>query len=159
MTNKWLAALMIGLLTGCTSMLPHYRFDNPTVVGQAEGMAYAITCVERGLAPGELVYGYGFAVSQLLSVSVYDKELYEFAYEEKKAELADHLPPGYADECSEMSADLPRMTENVFSQYATITQSRQNALTDLSQSLGSIKPSVPYNQQQPSTPLNRQVLA
>jgi hypothetical protein len=128
-------------------MLTHYKFDNPTVVGQAEGMAYAINCVERGLASGELVYAYGYAVSKLYSVSVYDKELYEFAYEEKKSELSNSLSSGHLRECSRIATDLPEMTENVFRQYASITQSRQEDVANLSQSLGSIKPAMPYNQQ------------
>lgn len=151
MRKKWLGVVMLPtMIIGCTSMLPHYRFADHEVTGQAQGMAIAMSCVEKGLAPGAPVYAYGYAVSQLYSVSVYNKRLYEETYQNTKSQLDAYFPDKYLSGCSEISSQFPRMTDNILQQYRSISQDRQAALAGMSQSAASIGNNLP-TYSQPST--------
>lgn len=147
----WVVVMPI-VMTGCTSMLPHYRFNDAMVVKQAESMAIVMTCVDKDLASPQIVYAYGSAASRLLSVSVYNEKLYAESYQKKKAELDDYFPEQYSSGCSQVPIQFPRMTDNILRQYAEITQEREVALTGISQSAADFRKNLPtYNQK--SAPL------
>ena len=132
-----LAILVASNITGCVSMLTHKRFSDTEVKGQAEGMAFALKCVENDLAPGNLVYAYGNAMSQLFSVSVYNNNLYEETYRNTSNEISRYPASSYANDCREMSRELPRMTSNVLKQYESIANARKADLLGMSHSLSS----------------------
>lgn len=72
------------IVAGCTSMLTHQRFEDQAVILQAQRMAALTTCVDKGVISGGDVYAYGYAMSQLYSVSVYNEKLYESTYHSAK---------------------------------------------------------------------------
>jgi len=153
MKKSVIAIATLGLLTGCVSMLTHTRFSDSEIIGQAENMAFANTCSEKGLAPGAGVSAYGYAVTQLLSVSVYNKNLYEKTYKDRKSLLARYSPESYSEECKELTSILPMATKNVSDQYIDISRARQAEIAGMSQSTAAFGRSMPsYNQQynQPS---------
>ena len=120
-------------------------------------MAIAVGCVEKDLSPGEPVFAYGYAVTQLYSISVYDKELYEATYLRKKRELDNHFPAQYAPGCREMSTAFPVMTDRVLRQYAEIRGERQASLAEMSKSAASFGATPPKYYQSSVPPASSQV--
>lgn len=141
MLKQCAVAVLAGFwLSGCASMLTHYNFSDDIVKVNAKALAAAMTCVDMGLASGETVYAHGYAVSQLLSVSVYNKALYETSYQENRA-LAksdfQNSPSVAATLCSKIQSEFPTMTQNVLRQYNAISQERRQELVGLSRSASS----------------------
>ncbi len=149
---------LVGLVSGCTSMLTHVRFNDSEVIGQAGAMAKMMHCVETGNLSPDMAYRYGLASTQLLSVSVYDKALYEQTYKSVQNEAVQVLSSGAVTQqqfeafCDELSQELPRLTGNVHRQYLNITQKRQADVTGMTQSLAS-KQNNSYHYNSPAAPL------
>lgn len=136
------------ILAGCVSALPHLRFSDTEIKSNGENMAFAATCAEQGLISGEAVYAYGYAVTEMLSVSVYNKDLYEKSYKNRKDLLTKHSPESYKDECYKFAEFLPTGTRNVINRYSDIVQSRQSSLVGMGQTAASFGNNMPvYNQQ------------
>lgn len=134
-------------LTGCTSMLSHYRFSDAEIRNQAGAMALAVACVEKGLAPGQMVYEYGYAVGKVYEVSVYNKHLYSNWYRTSKEANDKYFSSEMASHCAEIPAHFPQLTARLLQRYQEISQARAN---DMAQ-MGSQMASVGGNYQQPSS--------
>lgn len=154
-SKKIAAAGLLVTLAGCASMFTHISFSDKEIVGQAENMAFGATCVENGFTPGASYHAYGYAVSQLLSVSVYNKNLFEKTYKERKRLLSNYSPKSYKSKCKELTKFLPTGTKNVTNQYVRISRQRQSEISGLSQSASSFSSNMPtYSQQNISSTSN-----
>lgn len=125
-------------LSGCVSMLPHYRYSDDFIGKQGRNMSAVVTCGDRGWVDQSLVYEYAHAVSELLSVSVYNEAVYSGAYKQGMAELATSIPDTFKHLCDRFAAEAPEMTATVRRQYAELRRDRQAALIGMTQSLSSI---------------------
>lgn len=130
-------------------MLPHQTLDDRTVEGAATFVAHTLNCAENGHIPSDPVYAYGKAQTDLLSVSSYNKKLYEETFQRVKDEQA-HSPRRKQD-CQAMSAQLPSMIEGTRRRYNELKAARMEALVGMSQPYPSYQPSAySYNVPQPS---------
>lgn len=132
--------LAIGLLGGCVSMLPHLQLNESTTRQTARGVAEAVTCVSKGMTSASIGYPVAQAVSDLLSVSVYDESLYENTYQQVMAELAQYPQSSLASECAKVTAQGPRAAQVLRERYQGLRASRAQALTGMSQSLANYNP-------------------
>lgn len=144
------------IITGCTSMLTHQRFNDQEVILHAQRMAALTTCVDKGLASGGEVYAFGYAMSQLFSVSVYNANLYESTYQNTKQQANNAQKSQMEGPCSQIPEKLPPITQSIVQQYTSIMQSRHADLTGLSQSAASFGSNMPtYTQTSISIPTNQ----
>lgn len=123
------------LLTGCASMFTHNVFSDDAIRGQSQVMALGMKCVESGLAPGEPVYAYGQALSQLFTVSVYNKVLYENSYKAAVSAYSNYFPPSHASECGKVEYRFPQQTAVLRAQYNDIATTRRMEMSGLGQQL------------------------
>lgn len=151
--NKKISIVLLPLvLTGCVSMLSHNRYSDDVVDYQARSMAMAVDCVENGLASGSIVYALGNALTNMYSVSVYNKDLYEKKYAEYKNILSNTPTYNYSNACSEISSKAPPLIRELSNNYIRIVQARQRDLMAISQSTSSLSNNVP-NYSQSYTPM------
>jgi hypothetical protein len=128
-----------GALGGCVSMLTHVRYSDAETTQNATRMALVMACVDRGLLPGEVAYSYGYAFSQLLSVSVYDKDLYEKTFQKVRTDAAsDEHSESASRGCRTASEALPQVTANVMQRYNEIRAARGIDLSSMSAQAASI---------------------
>lgn len=130
---------MVGLV-GCASFLPHHSFSDEETRSDASSFAYLVTCANRGLAPKDVVHRFGYAYNQLLSVSVYNKSLYEQTYQEYMSGYAKDFSTQMAAMCAGIPRDLPRITEMTLQKHASIMASRNAAIQSMGASLASYNP-------------------
>ncbi len=156
MILRAITVLICGIITGCTSMLTHQRFDDQAVISQAQRMAGLTTCVDKGLSPGGEVYAYGYAMSQLLSVSVYNEKLYESTYQSTRQQASNAQKSEMEPICRQIPEKLPPITQSVTQQYISIMQSRQAEMAGISQSAASFGSNMPaYTQTSTLTSTNQ----
>jgi hypothetical protein len=119
-------------------MLSHYRFSDEQVQSGAVGMALAMSCAENGLVPKELAYSLGNSMTQLYSVSVYNKSLYEATYSEARRELGRAPVNEYQEYCRDVISGAPEIINEANRRYASMTSTRQAELLSMSNSLSSM---------------------
>jgi len=156
--QKTTIILMSVIVAGCTSMLTHQRFEDQAVILQAQQMAALTTCVDKGVISGGDVYAYGYAMSQLYSVSVYNEKLYESTYQSTKQQVNTEIVQKEELEkaCNLVTQKLPPITQSITQQYISIMQDRQAELSGMSQSASSLGSNMPaYTQTSISMPANQ----
>ena len=137
------ALLGLGILGGCASFLPHQQFSDDEVKSNAASFAYLVTCADRGLAPKEDVYRFGIAYNQLLSVSAYNKSLYEKTFQEYMEGYTNDFPAQMAAMCVSIPRELPRITELALQKHASIMAARNVAIQGMASSLATYSPGTP----------------
>lgn len=131
---------MIGLLSGCVSMLPHTRASDDQVVGMATGMALTVTCVEKGMTDPNIGYPFTTVATDLLSVSVYNETLYESTYRNRVEKFNRDLPSSLAVECDAVNREIPSLTLLFRERYARIAQARSDALRGIARDFANFQP-------------------
>jgi hypothetical protein len=136
MFKKYTAVMVfLGTLVGCNLMLPHYNFSDTQVTGVAKEVALVLVCVEKGLLPATSGYAFGYAVSNLYSVAVYNEDLYKGTYQMEVSKLRDGSYFAYNDRCKDIAPQLIQTTELLTQRYRIMVQERQLAIADMSQQL------------------------
>ena len=128
-------------------MLPHYRFSDDTMAYNAQTFARLMWCANNGHTPPSLVHAYGSATTQLLSISSYDKELYESEYRRNYEAIHSSTAVPYGDYCDEATEKLPNYINNVNEQYRSMMRERMGTLAQMQQQAGTFATSLPtYDQ-------------
>lgn len=130
----YIAAFSI-TLSGCVSMLNHFRFSDSDVTSQARNMAFVMTCVENGMTDGALGYSFAHAMTNLHSVAVVDKSLYEKTYRNLREHLASSSSNAYAADCSRINKEVPTMLPIMRARYEETMQRRRMDAVGMSQTL------------------------
>lgn len=126
------------LLAGCTSMLTHYRYSDPEIIGQARSMALVMTCVENGLVDAAVGYSFAHVVTDMHSIAVYNRDLYEKNYQDSRNYFSKYSSSQYSAECEKFSDQAPSMVPLMRTKYEETMRQRQRDLTGMSQSFNSL---------------------
>lgn len=119
-------------------MLTHFRYSDSDIIGQARSMALVMTCVENGLIDGEVGYSFAHVVSDLHSVAVYNRDLYEKSYRDSRDYFSRYSPKHYSTECYQFSNQAPSMIPMLRQKYEETMHKRQTDLIGMGQSFKSI---------------------
>lgn len=100
----------------------------------------------KGLLSGEVAHSYGYAMSQLFSVEVYDKDSYEKTYQKVRAEAgadADRNAQAAARSCGQAARVLPERTANAVRRYDEISRARGIDVSNMGTQAASIGSTMP----------------
>jgi hypothetical protein len=101
-------------------------------------MALAMTCMENGLVDGTLAYSFAHTISNLHSVAVYNRELYETTYRNARTYLAQQPTSLYLADCTRFNKEVPAGLPVLRARYEEIVQDRRRDAIGMSQSLASM---------------------
>lgn len=123
-------------------MLPHLVLEDNTTQQAAYMLATSVTCAQHGFSSPDLVGSYASAQTDLLSVTSYNKVLYEDIYVRRIAWLAENKPGGLglSPECSGLNPELPQTVSAFRQRYVELQTSRGNAVADMGYQAGSYRP-------------------
>lgn len=125
---------------GCVSMLTHLRYSDSEIQSQADTVALVLTCAEKGVIGSGSAHALAHAITDLHSVSVFNKHLYEATYQAKRAQYRNSIPypPRQsleASRCAEFEESADAGISLMRRKYAEIAQARQRDLVGMGQSL------------------------
>lgn len=122
-------------ISGCVSMLSHFKFSDSETKNQARNMAVVMTCIESGLTDRALGYSYAHAVSNIYTIAVYDKEIYEKAYSGFHHYFSNSTARAYEADCNRFNQEGPAVVTTLRTRYNEMLQRRQIDAVGMSASL------------------------
>lgn len=135
-------SLSIGLLSGCETMLPHYRLSDSYT--RALGFQVAITesCVERSDWNPSLSYQLGYGAKELLDVAVADERLYEDGYNSGVSQARNMSSSQIIAECEKVEPVMPSLISRLNSAYASAVDARSMGMSSLNSSIADFNDSM-----------------
>lgn len=131
--------VLVLLLTGCETLLPHTKVSDESVIANAKFMYQLQDCAQRGLISQELLTPYSLAVTQYMHAVVLNRKLYEDTY----AAGAPRVP---TSECPEVTPHLARMTANVRRQTQEALAWQSSGGSRSSRTVQTVQVDFPINQ-------------
>lgn len=125
----------VSLITGCATMLPHYRLSNDYT--QTLGVQSAIfeTCANHGHWDDGISYQFSYGVTELLDVAVAEKSLYEGSYSETIRGIKRESASKIERECSSLEKHVPIALNRLNDAYQSAVEARSAGFSSMSSAL------------------------
>lgn len=140
--TSFLVLLVAPYLSGCVSMLTHLNWSDEIVVKHASANAAVLTCADKNLMPPGNAYAFSHALTDLYSVSVYNKNLYEQTFARVKSEAT---AKANAADCDFINTKATELIPAMRARFAEISGQRGADLMAMSNTLGQMRPAM-YSQ-------------
>lgn len=141
-TKLCIFALLAMNLGGCVSMLTHLNWPDEFVVKHASANAAVLTCADKNLMPPGNAYAFSHALTDIYSVSVYDKSLYEQTFASVKKEWT---ATANAANCDYVNTKATELIPAMRAKYAEISSQRGADLMTMGTTMSQMRPAT-YSQ-------------
>ncbi|MFN2410915.1 MAG: hypothetical protein ABR539_11550 [Halomonas sp.] len=151
--------IVASLLTGCATMLPHYRLSNDYTKALGMQVAVSETCAEHGHLDRGTLYQLGYGTTELLEVAVANESLYKEIYKEGIREAKTMSPIQIKNSCEEFKDYVPTLLSRLNNNYRSAVEARSmgaislnSALADFNNSMQSFNNSMAMQNSNMSRP-------
>jgi hypothetical protein len=132
-----LLILVAPYLSGCVSMLTHLNWSDDFVIKHASANAAVLTCADKNLMPLGNAYAFSHALTDIYSVSVYNKALYEQTFARVKSET---IANASAANCDFINTKATELIPAMRAKFAEISSQRGADLLAMGNTLSQMRP-------------------
>lgn len=124
MKKRFFVLVVFGL-SGCVSMLSHISYTDGETREHAQKIAVMDLCAERKLTSTTDVEDFKSAFVQLLTVAVYNKDVFAEGYAKEREWLNAGTAKSFLDNCKKFEAEIKTATTAITQRYVQISSERR----------------------------------
>jgi len=132
------ALLLTTALTGCETMVTHFRLSEQRVDQIAKGNALTNLCLANSAVNKNMAFAFNSVSAQLLDITVLDRNFYRDRYQSYFAQAQATPASDIRVNCAELEKALPNMIDSVSQSYMTISSNLYAARTEERQQITSM---------------------